>query len=107
MVNTTLEVVLTNRSSWIITVWRLISINTKIKTIKINKEKTIKLKRGVRTKIRAQMHNNISSKIINNNNNIFKVMKFQVLVHLAPLMILLKQEQTQQLIKITLVETIK
>ena len=107
MVNTTLEAVLINRSSWIITVWRLISINTKIKTIKINKEKTIKLKRGVQTKIRAQMHNNISSKIINNNNNIFKVMKFQVLVLLAPLMILLKQEQTQQLIKITLVETIK
>jgi hypothetical protein len=84
-------------------VWHSISINTKIKTIKISKEKTIKLKREVQTKIRAQMHSNISSKIINNNNNTFKVMKFQVQVHLELVKILLKQEQILLQIKITLI----
>lgn len=101
--NTTLEVVPINKLYRIIIVWRYSSqISSKI--VKINKEKTTKLKREAQQKTQVKVPNNTSSKIISSNSNISKVMKSQ---DLPPIQQLKKQKPplTPQAIQITAAPT--
>jgi len=79
-------------------VWRCSNRIISNKTVKINKEKTIKLKREAQQpKIKVKVHSNINSKIISSNNSIFKVMKYQDQAQIKQLKTQTKQLQTHLL----------